>query len=243
MIAVRIDGLCVQYDHHSHGRPVIKALDLKIDAGETFGVIGPSGCGKSTLLRVLAGIHRDWHGQVRVFDQDLIPNRRFAGALRRDVQMVFQDPYGSLHPLHTVERTLSEPLQVNGVTAVRDRALQALEEVKLPPSMLGRFPHQLSGGQRQRVGIARALLLRPTLLLLDEPTSALDLSVQAEILNLLNRLKVSHNMTYLLVSHDRNVVAHMCDRAAAMDAGKIERIIGRDELSQINPDDTERKVP
>jgi peptide/nickel transport system ATP-binding protein len=153
--------------------------------------------------------------------------------------MVFQDPYGSLHPLHTVERTLSEPLQVGGVAAVRSRALQALEEVSLPPSVLARFPRQLSGGQRQRVAIARALLLRPKLLLLDEPTSALDLSVQAEILNLLNRLKVSHSMTYLLVSHDIHVIAHMCDRAAAMHAGKIERVLGRDQLSQVNPDESE----
>jgi peptide/nickel transport system ATP-binding protein len=240
---IRIEGLSAEYHRRSPGRRVIEALDLDVEAGETFGVFGPSGCGKSTLLRVLAGIHRHWRGRVRVLGQNLIPGHRFAGASRRDVQMVFQDPYGSLHPLHTVERTLSEPLRVNGVAAVRARALQALDEVSLPASMLGRFPHQLSGGQRQRVGIARALLQRPALLLLDEPTSALDLSVQAEILNLLNRLKISHNMTYLLVSHDRHVIAHMCDRAAAMYAGKIERIIGRDELSQINPDDIQRKIP
>jgi len=117
-----------------------------------------------------------------------------------------------------------------------------LEEVRLPSAVLLRFPHQLSGGQRQRVAIARALLLRPKLLLLDEPTSALDMSVQAEILNLLNRLKVSYKMTYLLVSHDRNVIAHMGDRAAGMHAGRIERLIGRDELSQINPNDIHRNL-
>jgi peptide/nickel transport system ATP-binding protein len=235
--AISIVGLSVQYGG-SPGRLAIDALDLDIEAGEIFGLIGPSGCGKSTLLRVLAGIHRHWQGRVRVLDQALIPGRRFTGVLRRDVQMVFQDPYGSLHPLHSVERTLSEPLQVNGVADVRSRALQALEEVSLPPSVLARFPQQLSGGQRQRVAIARALLLRPKLLLLDEPTSALDLSVQAEILNLLNRLKVSHSMTYLLVSHDIHVIAHMCDRAAAMHAGKIERVLGRDHLSQVNPVDS-----
>jgi peptide/nickel transport system ATP-binding protein len=235
--AICIDGLRVRYDRHSPGRRVIDALDLEVNQGETFGLIGPSGCGKSTLLRVLAGIHRHWHGQVRLLDQALIPGRRFGAALRSNVQMVFQDPYGSLHPLHSVERTLSEPLRVNGVAEVRSRALQALEEVSLPSAVLLRFPHQLSGGQRQRVAIARALLLRPKLLLLDEPTSALDMSVQAEILNLLNRLKVSYKMTYLLVSHDSNVIAHMCDRAAAMHAGKIQRVIDRDELSQINPND------
>jgi peptide/nickel transport system ATP-binding protein len=237
MTAIRIDGLSVQFGH-SPGRLVIDALDLEINAGESFGLIGPSGCGKSTLLRVMAGIYRDWQGQVRVFNQALIPGRRFTGALRRDVQMVFQDPYGSLHPLHTVERILSEPLRVNGVAAVQSRALQALEEVSLPPSVLTRFPRQLSGGQRQRVAIARALLLRPKLLLLDEPTSALDLSVQAEILNLLNRLKISHSMTYLLVSHDTQVIAHMCNRAATLHAGKIERVLGRDHLSQMNSDES-----
>jgi peptide/nickel transport system ATP-binding protein len=240
--AICIDGLRVRYDRHSPGRRVIDALDLEVNQGETFGLIGPSGCGKSTLLRVLAGIHRHWQGQVRLLDQALIPGRRFGAALRSNVQMVFQDPYGSLHPLHSVERTLSEPLRVNGVAEVRSRALQALEEVSLPSAVLLRFPHQLSGGQRQRVAIARALLLRPKLLLLDEPTSALYMSVQAEILNLLNRLKVSYKMTYLLVSHDSNVIAHMCDRAAAMHAGKIERVIDRDELSQINPNDIHRNL-
>jgi peptide/nickel transport system ATP-binding protein len=243
MTAIRIDGLSVRYDRHAPGRRVIDALDLEVDAGETFGLIGPSGCGKSTLLRVLAGIHRHWQGQVRILDETLIPGRRFAAALRGNVQMVFQDPYGSLHPLHSVERTLSEPLQVNGVAAVRSRALEALDEVSLSPAVLPRLPHQLSGGQRQRVAIARALLLRPKLLLLDEPTSALDMSVQAEILNLLNLMKASHSMTYLLVSHDRHVIAHMCDRAAAMHAGHIERVIGRDELSHINPDDIHRNLP
>jgi peptide/nickel transport system ATP-binding protein len=243
MSAVRIEGLSVRHDRQAPGRRVIDALDLEVDVGETFGLIGPSGCGKSTLLRVLAGIHRHWQGQVRILNDTLIPGRRFAAALRGNVQMVFQDPYGSLHPLHTVERTLSEPLRVNGVAAVRSRAIEALEEVSLSPTVMQRLPHQLSGGQRQRVAIARALLLRPKLLLLDEPTSALDMSVQAEILNLLNRMKASHSMTYLLVSHDRHVIAHMCDRAATMHAGRIERVIGRGELSQINPDDIQRNLP
>jgi peptide/nickel transport system ATP-binding protein len=241
--AIRIDGLRVSHDRHAPGRGVIESLDLEVDAGETFGLIGPSGCGKSTLLRVLAGIHRHWQGRVRLFNETLIPGRRFGNALRRNVQMIFQDPYGSLHPLHTVERTLSEPLKVNGVADVQSRALKALEEVSLPRGVLLRYPHQLSGGQRQRVAIARALLLRPTLLLLDEPTSALDMSVQAEILNLLNRLREFYSMTYLLVSHDSQVIAHMCDRAAVMSGGKIERFLGRDYLSQINPDDSHRNIP
>jgi peptide/nickel transport system ATP-binding protein len=233
MNAICIEELSVQYDRDPGGRPVIERLDLEVNPGETFGLIGPSGCGKSTVLRVLAGIHRHWKGKVRVLGQPVVSGRRFSGALRSKVQMVFQDPYGSLHPLHTVERTLSEPLRVNGAAAVQSQVLRSLDDVGLSPSILERRPHQLSGGQRQRVAIARALLLRPALLLLDEPTSALDLSVQAEILNLLNRVKVAHDMTYLLVSHDSHVIAHMCDRAATMHAGRIERLIGRDELSHI----------
>jgi peptide/nickel transport system ATP-binding protein len=121
--------------------------------------------------------------------------------------------------------------------------LQALDEVSLQPAVLPRLPHELSGGQRQRVAIARALLLRPRLVLLDEPTSALDLSVQAEILNLLNRLKAAGGMTYVLVSHDTGVIAHMCDRAAAMQAGRIVRLVGREELRQVNPDNPQRTFP
>src|ERR1700722_3506448 len=234
MSAVRIEGLSVRHDRQAPGRRVIDALDLEVDVGETFGLIGPSGCGKSTLLGVLAGIHRHWQGQVRILNDTLIPGRRFAAALRGNVQMVFQDPYGSLHPLHTVERTLSEPLRVNGVAAVRSRAIEALEEVSLSPTVMQRLPHQLSGGQRQRVAIARALLLRPKLLLLDEPTSALDMSVQAEILNLLTVLRTRHQMTMLLVSHDPDVIAHMCDRAAVMEQGRVARILGREELTGVD---------
>jgi peptide/nickel transport system ATP-binding protein len=235
MSAICIDKLSVRHGQ-GPGTNVIEAFDLQVEEAETFGLIGPSGCGKSTLLRVLAGIHRHWRGEVRLLDQVLVPGRRFAASLRVNVQMVFQDPYGSLHPRHNIQRTLSEPLQVKGIEDATPRVLQALEEVSLPAAVLPRFPHELSGGQRQRVAIARALLLRPKLLLLDEPTSALDLSVQAEILNLLNQLKAAYRMTYLLVSHDSNVIAHMCDRAATMHAGKIDRLVGRAELSQINSD-------
>jgi peptide/nickel transport system ATP-binding protein len=243
MSAILIEKLSVRHDQQGPGRNVIDALDLQVGESETFGLIGPSGCGKSTLLRVLAGIHRHWQGHVQLLNRGLIPGRRFAAALRANVQMVFQDPYGSLHPRHSVERTLSDPLRVNRIRGVGSRVLQALDEVSLPAAVLPRFPHELSGGQRQRVAIARALLLRPKLLLLDEPTSALDLSVQAEILNLLNQLKVAYRMTYLLVSHDSNVIAHMCDRAATMHAGKIERLIDRNELSLINPDNLHRTSP
>jgi peptide/nickel transport system ATP-binding protein len=228
---ILVDSLSVEFVAGGFERRVIDSLSMTVVAGETFGLVGPSGCGKSTLLRVLGGVNRDWSGTVHLMGQTLIPGERLRGALRREVQMVFQDPYASLHPRHTVERTLLEPLQVNGVADARARLIQALEEVSLEPSAARRYPHQLSGGQRQRVAIARALLLRPTLLLLDEPTSALDLSVQAEILNLLNRLKATHRMTLVLVSHDPDVIAHMCERAAVMNAGRIESIVGRNELN------------
>jgi peptide/nickel transport system ATP-binding protein len=236
MSCIEVDSLSVKFEGDKTRRHVIDSLSLSIDGGETFGLIGPSGCGKSTVLRVLAGVNRTWSGRIELLDRPLTPGARFEGGLRREVQMVFQDPYASLHPRHSVERTLLEPLQVNGVVDPRSRMLQALDEVSLPHAILARYPHQLSGGQRQRVAIARALLMRPKLLLLDEPTSALDMSVQAEILNLLAVLHTRHRMTMLLVSHDPDVIAHMCDRAAVMEAGRIARILGRAELSRVDVD-------
>jgi peptide/nickel transport system ATP-binding protein len=232
MSAVVVESLSVGFSSDgSRPRAVLDSLNLVVESGETFGLVGPSGCGKSTLLRVLSGVNRDWSGNIRLLGKTVPPGRRFQGELRRAVQMVFQDPYASLHPRHSIERALIEPLRLHGVQDARARLFQALEEVGLAAALAQRYPHQLSGGQRQRVAIARALLLRPSLLLLDEPTSALDMSVQAEILNLLNELKAAHRMTLLLVSHDEGVIAHMCERAAVMRAGRIERILSREELA------------
>ncbi len=213
-------------------KTVVRDASFSLEQGETFSLIGASGCGKSTLMRVLAGLQREWHGEVSLFGSDIKAGVRYQGALRRNVQMVFQDPYASLHPNHTLYRTLAEPLQIHREKGVEQRVSTALEQVGLPADSAKRYPHQLSGGQRQRVPIARALLLRPQILLLDEPTSALDMSIQAEILNLLNRLKAQHNMSYLLVSHDADVIAHMSDRAAFMANGKIERFFDRDALAR-----------
>jgi peptide/nickel transport system ATP-binding protein len=135
--------------------------------------------------------------------------------------MVFQDPYGSLHPRHTVDRVLAEPLSIHGMSSVDRRIETALAEVGLGPAFRFRYPHQLSGGQRQRVAIARSLVLEPKVLLLDEPTSSLDVSVQVEILNLLQRLKHERGLTFMLVTHNLSVVAHMCDRLAVMNAGRV----------------------
>jgi peptide/nickel transport system ATP-binding protein len=144
--------------------------------------------------------------------------------------MVFQDPYGSLHPRHTVHTALAEPLRVQGQDRIDQRVAEALAQVGLPDAMRWRYPHQLSGGQRQRVAIARALVLRPPLLLLDEPTSALDVSVQAEVLNLLSELRLSHGLTYLLVTHDLGVVAHLCSRLAVMQHGRLVETLSTDAL-------------
>jgi len=229
---IQIRDLQVEFGAGQRARRVLDALDLTVVDGETFGIFGPSGCGKSTLLRVLAGIELHWSGYIRLFEHTLELRTSYRGSLRRAVQMVFQDPYASLHPRHTIERVLVEPLQVHRIPRPRRVALEALEEVGLPATLAHRYPQQLSGGQRQRVAIARALLLKPRLLLLDEPTSALDLSAQAGILNLLNRLKPRHPMTLILVSHDRGVIAHLCDRAAQMRNGRIEQLLDRAELSQ-----------
>jgi peptide/nickel transport system ATP-binding protein len=223
-LTVRLEGI---------DRPVIDSLDLAVQQGETFGLVGPSGCGKSTLLRVLAGVNRRWQGRLELLGRRPLPGRRYRGDFRREIQMVFQDPFASLHPRHTVSRALLEPLRLLGRAQPRERMFRALEDVGLGPQFATRFPHQLSGGQRQRVAIARALLPAPRLLLLDEPTSALDMSVQAEILNLLVAAKRAHEMTLILVSHDMGVIAHMCDGAAVMRVGKIERLLGRAELDRV----------
>lgn len=227
MAIVNLNNLQVNFAE----KTAVSATSFAVDAGETFSLIGASGCGKSTILRVLAGLQRDWRGRVELFDKAITPGARFQGELRRNVQMVFQDPYASLHPNHTLWRTLAEPLKIHAIGEIEQRVSTALEEVGLPADAARRYPHQLSGGQRQRVAIARALLLRPKILLLDEPTSALDMSVQAEILNLLNRLKQEHGMTYLLVSHDADVIAHMSDRAAFMAEGVIQRFFDREALA------------
>lgn len=148
-------------------KTAVSAASFRVDAGETFSLIGASGCGKSTILRVLAGLQREWRGSVDLLGQAIMPGARFQGDLRRNVQMVFQDPYASLHPNHTLWRTLAEPLQIHGIRDVAPRVTTALEQVGLAADAVRRYPHQLSGGQRQRVAIARALLLRPQILLLD----------------------------------------------------------------------------
>jgi peptide/nickel transport system ATP-binding protein len=193
----------------------VRGVSFDVADGESFGLVGESGSGKSTVLRALAGLNRHWTGTATIGGTSARVHQP------RLVQMVFQDPYSSLHPRHTVDRALSEPLEIHGIGDVNGRVERALSDVGLGPAFRFRYPNQLSGGQRQRVAIARALMLEPRVLLLDEPTSALDVSVQAEILNLLRRLRAERDLTMILVSHNLAVVAHMCDRLAVMNRGLV----------------------
>jgi peptide/nickel transport system ATP-binding protein len=212
---IEIEALTVRFgEFHA-----VREASFRVEAGEAFGLVGESGSGKTTVLKAIAGLVRGWRGRITVAGETL-GEKRSAGFYRK-VQMIFQDPYGSLHPRHTVDRTLAEPVLIHRLGDVGPRVERALRAVGLGPAFRYRFPHQLSGGQRQRVAIARALMLEPEVLLLDEPTSSLDVSVQAEILNLLAQLRAAHGLTYLFVSHNLAVIAHMCSAVAIMKAGAI----------------------
>lgn len=218
------------YAHGKKHLTAVKEVNFDVLNGETFGLIGASGCGKSTILLTISGLQGRWLGRLKLGEASRVDGETASDNYRKQMQMVFQDPYGSLHPRHTVDRTLSEPLRVHGMADVETRVLEVLEQVGLDRRFRFRYPHQLSGGQRQRVAIARALLRYPKLVLLDEPTSALDASVQAEILNLLNDLKRTLGTTYLLVSHDLGVISHMCDRVAVMQQGCIVETLTAQDL-------------
>ncbi|HLB98513.1 MAG TPA: ABC transporter ATP-binding protein [Acetobacteraceae bacterium] len=221
---ITIDSLSVQF-----GRiEAVKSVSFHLARGDAFGIVGESGSGKSTVLRALAGLNPNWTGRM-LLNNEPLDAKRDKQFFRR-VQMVFQDPYGSLHPRQTVDRALSEPLLVHGLDDIDARIARGLAEVALDPAMRYRYPHQLSGGQRQRVAIARALMAGPEVLLLDEPTSALDVSVQAEVLNLLADLRVSHGLTYIMVSHNLAVVAHLCERIGVMQGGELVETLSADDL-------------
>ena len=216
---IAVEDLNVIFGHGESAIHAVQDVSFRVGEGESFGLVGESGSGKSTVLRAIIGLNPDWSGIVSV-DGQAQRHRRERAFFKR-CQMVFQDPYGSLHPRHTVDRILAEPVAIHGLGDADRRIERILREVGLGPRFRFRFPHQLSGGQRQRVAIARALILEPRVLLLDEPTSALDVSVQAEILNLLKRLRTERGLTYILVSHNLSVVAYMCDRLAVMNRGRV----------------------
>lgn len=229
MALIEIENLSVTFIANHREVRAVQDVSLSVDARESFGLVGESGSGKSTILRAICGLAPLTGGQIRI-DGKPIPTPR-GKAFARKVQMVFQDPYASLHPRHTIDRTLSEPLAIHGLKGTDQRIMQALADVGLPTSFRFRYPHQLSGGQRQRVAIARALMLEPKILLLDEPTSALDASVQAETLNLLNRLRAERGLTFLMVSHDLAVIDHMCDRILVMQHGQAVEELPREALA------------
>ncbi|MDQ2066132.1 ABC transporter ATP-binding protein [Xinfangfangia sp. CPCC 101601] len=227
---IEIKDLTVTY--RSKGREVraVEGVSLQVAARQSYGLVGESGSGKSTILRAICDLAPVTGGSIRIAGEALEDPR--GTDFSRQVQMVFQDPYASLHPRHTIDRTLSEPLAIHGIKGSDQKVMQALQDVGLPTSFRFRYPHQLSGGQRQRVAIARALMLEPKILLLDEPTSALDASVQAEVLNLLNRLREERGLTFLMVSHDLAVIDHMCDRVLVMQHGRAVEELSRDDLAE-----------
>jgi peptide/nickel transport system ATP-binding protein len=225
---IDVEHLSVSFGAGAFQKQVVKDVRFSVSRGETLGIVGESGCGKSTVLRSLAGLDRHWTGEIRFAGTAVDKVRTRPQMLL--TQMVFQDPYGSIHPRQRIGRILAEPIRAMGRGTGWDRVAAALVQVGLPVDFADRFPHQLSGGQRQRVAIARALMLEPDVLLLDEPTSALDVSVQAEILNLLSDLKEQRQLTYVLVSHDLSVVAHMCDRVLVMKEGRFVDELTKDDL-------------
>ena len=225
---IEINHLNLAFGEGEKRNQVLDDVTISVKEGEIYGLVGESGSGKTTVLKCLAGLFTHWEGELAINGTPL--EKRLTQERCRRVQMVFQDPYGSLHPRHTIGDILEEPLQIHGIKD-RDRRIHTLlDKVGLNRAFRDRYPHQLSGGQRQRVAIARALILEPQVLLLDEPTSALDVSVQAEILNLLAELQRESNLTYLMVSHDLGVIAHLCQKVAVMQYGKILESLTVDEL-------------
>ncbi len=227
--AITVRSLNVRFgDAH-----VVRDVSFDVGSGESYGIVGESGSGKSTVLRVLCGLNPNWDGDITIAGekQGKVRDKAFF----RAVQMVFQDPFGSLHPKKTVHDALAEPLAIHDMGDAEARIARALGDVALPMSFRYRYPHQLSGGQRQRVAIARALVLEPAILLLDEPTSALDVSIQAEVLNLLQALRAERKLTYILVSHNLAVVAHMCERLMVMQLGQAVEEMSVDTLSKRAP--------
>ncbi len=212
----------------------VDGVSFSVYSGESFGLVGESGCGKSTLGNAIVGLLKPVSGEIRYKDK-VISSKEYRRTKEdaREIQIIFQDPYSSLDPRFTVGRSIEEPLRIqkSGNSQERKkRALEIMSEVGLNQDHYTKFPHEFSGGQRQRIGIARALVLEPDLLVCDEPVSALDVSIQAQILNMMQDLQDKFNLTYIFISHDLSVVEHLCDRVAVMYLGTIVELAHRDDL-------------
>ncbi len=240
MALVEVDAVSKSYPRRvglrTEMRTVVDSVSFDISAGETLGLVGESGSGKTTVARIILGLIKPTHGTARVDGVDVArASRSEMHRLRRQMQPVFQDPYAALNPRMKVLEIVTEPWVIHGRNAgpgagtgiakgrvaLRSRAVELLAEVGLDESALGRHPHEFSGGQRQRINIARALALRPKLLILDEPVSALDVSVGAQIVNLLRRLQREHGLTYLFISHSMPLVRYLSTRIAVMEHGRL----------------------
>jgi peptide/nickel transport system ATP-binding protein len=239
---VQLEGLKVYFpiksglvlDRHVGDIKAVDGVSFEIRRGETLGLVGESGCGKSTVGRAMLRLYEPTAGKVIFDGQDISKlGEGELRTLRRRMQMIFQDPFSSLNPRHSVSRMIGEPMRVHGLAGRRGanaRVRELLQIVGLPADAAGRYPHEFSGGQRQRIGLARSLALNPDFIVADEPVSALDVSIQAQIINLLENLQREFDLTYLFIAHDLAVVRHISDRIAVMYLGTIVEISPADEL-------------
>ncbi len=214
-----VENLSVGYGRRRYHKAVVQEVSFRIGSGMSLGLVGQSGSGKTSILHAIAGLNQNWTGTIKVDGET--PNKNSNKIFRRKVQLMFQDSSASLHPKHLINTILEEPLKINRIPEVSTRIMHVLNQVGLDSWVLSRYPHQLSGGQRQRVALARALVVKPTTLLLDEPTSGLDMLAQKEVIGLLNKLRETEQLTFLVVSHDIAVINELCEWCVVVQEGQL----------------------